>query len=140
AGWEIRRLGPGDEMLVEQGGHLFDDPPIPHETTRFLVGEDNFLWFALVEGKPAGFVSAVLLRHPDKRPSLFVNELGVDDEYRRRGIATALMEAAVAQARALGCEAAWVAAESDDELAIAFYESMPNQTTRMARVFEWAGD
>ena len=137
-GWTIRRLGPGDEALIGEGGYLFDGPPIAAETARFLAGNDSFLWFALVEGKPAGFVSAVRMRHPDKQPSLFIDELGVDEAYRRRGIATALMETAVAEARALGCEAAWVAAEGDDELAIAFYESMSGKSARMARVFEWS--
>jgi ribosomal protein S18 acetylase RimI-like enzyme len=47
--------------------------------------------------KPAGFVSAVDLLHPDKlKPETFLYELGVDPQFRRMGVATQLMTELIA--------------------------------------------
>jgi ribosomal protein S18 acetylase RimI-like enzyme len=43
------------------------------------------------DGTAVGFVSEVATRHPDKEPEMFNYELGVDEPYRRRGIAAALL-------------------------------------------------
>jgi ribosomal protein S18 acetylase RimI-like enzyme len=52
----------------------------------------------------------------------FVYELGVDEEYRGRGVATALLLAVEALARDRGCDGLWVATEPDNVAAWATYE------------------
>ena len=136
-GIAIRLLGTGDEALVASAEGLFDDPPLEDQTQAFLESEREFLWFAIYGGKPVGFVSAASILHPDKQPHLFVNELATHAEYRRRGIARRLMETVAEFARARKLWPVWVAAEGDDEQAIAFYRSLGGMTERGAVVFEW---
>ena len=133
----IRLLGPGDETLVEAAAELFDHEPLPEQTRAFLASEREFLWLAIVKGRPAGFVSATSILHPDKRPHLFVNELATHEDHRRRGIATRLMRTVEQYGREHGLWPIWLAAEGDDEQAIAFYQSLSDMEERGAVVFEW---
>ncbi len=133
----IRLLGPGDESLVLSAAELFDDPPIPEQTSLFLASERDFLCFAIANGRPVGFVSASVLLHPDKLPHLFINELAIAESHRRRGIATRLIQAVVDLGRERALWPVWVVAESDDDPAQAFYRSLSGATERGAVVFEW---
>ena len=133
----IRLLGPGDETLVEAAAELFDHEPLPEQTRAFLASEREFLWLAIVKGRPAGFVSATSILHPDKRPHLFVNELATHEDHRRRGIATRLMRTVEQYGREHGLWPIWLAAEGNDAQAIAFYRSLSDMEERGAVVFEW---
>jgi ribosomal protein S18 acetylase RimI-like enzyme len=62
--------------------------------------------------------------HPDRDEDFFVNELGVDDGYRRRGIAMAMMTALLAEARAMGCGDAWLGTEHDNHAALGVYRKL----------------
>jgi ribosomal protein S18 acetylase RimI-like enzyme len=62
--------------------------------------------------------------HPDKDEEFFVNELGVDDEYRRRGIGEALLRAILAEAKAMGCPDAWLGTEQVNAPALALYRKV----------------
>lgn len=135
-GIAIRLLGPGDEALVASATGLFDHAPIADQTRDFLASAREFLWFAMDDDKPVGFVSATSILHPDKQPHLFVNELTTHADYRRRGIARRLMEAVEAFARAERLRPVWVVAEGDDEQAIAFYRSLGGMTEAGAVFFE----
>ena len=88
----VRRLGPGDEQVVER---LAEQSP-PARVTELLADERTILLAAFEdEGpEPIGFVLAheLVRRHGD--PSqLFVYEVGVAPEARRRGVATELLRA-----------------------------------------------
>lgn len=133
----IRMLGQGDEALVHSAADLFDDPPIAEQTTAFLNSDRDHIWIAYCGQEPVGFVSAITLLHPDKPPHIFVNELGVDDDYRRQGIATRLMAEAVSFARSCGLTPLWLAAEGDDDLANSFYRSLSEPIERGSVVYEW---
>jgi predicted N-acetyltransferase YhbS len=64
---------------------------------------------AYVDGEPAGFVSGTEITHPDQaRPELFLNELGVEEAFRGRGIAKALVARLWEVARTRGCNGMWV--------------------------------
>ena len=89
---EIRRLAPGDEAAVLAAGHLFDGPPRPEATARFLAEPTHHLLVAYEDGEPAGFVTGVETTHPDKGTEMFLYEIGVDEPARRRGTGTALCE------------------------------------------------
>lgn len=133
----IRLLGPGDESLVLSAAELFDDLPIPEQTQGFLDSERDFLWFAIADDRPVGFVSAAVLLHPDKPPHLFINELSTVESHRRRGIATRLMHAVLDFGRERALWPVWVIAEGDDDPAQAFYRSLSGLAERGAVVFEW---
>ena len=100
---EIKRLGPADDALVIEAGHLFDDPPRPEAVHRFLADPNHNLFVAYIDGKPVGFVSGVELTHPDKGTEMFLYELAVDEGHRQLGIGMALTTALRDLAREKGC-------------------------------------
>lgn len=82
------------------------------------------LFVATLELQVVGQLKAVLHRHPEKPPGLFVEEIGVSDGFRRRGIGTALMQAALAHGRDHGCRELWLATEPENDAANAFYRAI----------------
>lgn len=118
---EIRRLGPGDDAIVERAATLFDRAPIPAATGAFLAAADHHLFIAYVDGEPAGFVSGVGTIHPDGGTEMFLYELGVDEAIRGRGVGATLVEALAGVARERGCYGMWVLTSHDNEGAIATY-------------------
>ncbi len=133
----VRLLGPGDKELIAAASHLFDHPPTPDQTTAFLTSDRDYIWVAYTDGEAVGFASATILLHPDKPPHLFLQELGVDEDHRRRGVATKIMETAIAFAGEMDLLPLWLAAEADDDQANTFYRSLPDKTERGSIVYEW---
>jgi aminoglycoside 3-N-acetyltransferase I len=100
---------------VERGADLFDAPPIPVATERFLGEPGHHLLFAYDDGgRPVGMISGVEMTHPDKGTEMFIYELGVASAARRRGVATELVRALATIARERGCYGLWVGTESDN--------------------------
>jgi ribosomal protein S18 acetylase RimI-like enzyme len=66
-----------------------------------------------------------------------VQELGVNDEARRRGIARALMAALRSEGRARGCSATWVLTEEDNHAARATYAATGAEETTGVVMYEW---
>lgn len=120
---ELRWLGPGDERVVERAGHLFDEPPRPAWTARFLARPGHHLCIAFVDDEPAGFVTGVEMTHPDKGTEMFLYELSVDEAFRGQGIGRALVRALADRAHGLGCVGMWVLTDRDNPAALATYRS-----------------
>ena len=119
---DIRRLGPDDEAAVIEAGELFDRDPYPEATQRFLDQDGHHLLVAYGDGgEPAGFVSGVEVTHPDKGTEMFLNELGVDEAHRGRGIGTTLVAALAELAVARACTGMWVLTDADNTAALATY-------------------
>ena len=66
-------------------------------------------------------ISGVETTHPDKGTEMFLYELGVDEDARRQGVATALVNALAALARERGCYGMWVGVDTDNAAARATY-------------------
>jgi ribosomal protein S18 acetylase RimI-like enzyme len=116
----VRRLGPGDEQVVER---LAKQAPasevLADERTIFLVA------FESGHDEPIGFVLAyeLLRRHGD--PSqLFVYEVGVVPEARRRGVATELLRELARVARTRGIRRGFVLTNESNEAAMELYRSL----------------
>jgi ribosomal protein S18 acetylase RimI-like enzyme len=116
---DIRRITSFDAVVA--AGHLFYDVPIEDATRAFLADDRHHLFIAYVDDEPAGFVSGVETIHPDKGGEMFLYELGVDDAYRRRGVATALVERLIGLAGERGCTGVWTGTEKDNTAALATY-------------------
>ena len=140
-GWRIWLVGPEDAEKVLEAD-VFDGPARRDSVARFLGPAEvpdprNLMLVAEVAGRIEGFVTAVLLDHPDKPLTLFINELGVNEAFQRQGIGLALLQAIRAEGRARGCEAAWVLTEADNAAARALYRAAGGDETRDIVMFGW---
>ena len=117
----IIELAAGDDELVLAASHLFDGPALRTATARFLDEADHHLLVAYEGDHAAGFISGVEVTHPDKGTEMFIYELAVDEGYRRRGIASALIESLKSLALERGCYGMWVLTDEDNEAALATY-------------------
>jgi ribosomal protein S18 acetylase RimI-like enzyme len=113
----------GDDhaVLSKLAPDVFDKPIDPRLLTEFLADARHHLAVAINGDLVIGMASAVHYVHPDKRPQMFINEVGVSSAYRRRGLAQRLIEALMGEARRLKCSEAWVLADADNEIARALY-------------------
>lgn len=119
----VTLLGPGDESRFSSVlPGVFDGPTRPELVAEFLADPRHHMAVALDDERIVGFASAVHYVHPDKGPELWINEVGVAPSHRRRGLARRLLRALFRQARTLGCGAAWVLSDKDNEVARALYE------------------
>jgi ribosomal protein S18 acetylase RimI-like enzyme len=119
----VRLARRGDEGEVARFVEAFDDDVLPDETTRFLDDDRHLLLLGYVGDRPAGFVSAVEVFHPDKQSELFLNEIGVMQRDRRRGVARALIDELRRVGRDLGCAGMWVLTDETNTAAMNLYAS-----------------
>lgn len=102
---------------------VFDGPIIPEMLGSYLSDQKQHITVAMDGGKMVGMCSGMHHHHPDKRPSMWVNELSVAGPWRRRGIATALIGALADHGRSRHCTEIWVIADPTD-MAEGFYTSL----------------
>jgi len=135
---EVWRAEPGGEARVKAAEHLFDDAVDEAATRRFLADGANDLLIAYVEGEPAGFVTATEVLHPDKpQPELFLNELGVDERYRGRGIGRALVAELWERAQSRGCRGMWVLTDEENAAANKVYAAAGGSRGSSQVMYEW---
>lgn len=132
-------------LLVRGNAHrlhdcdAFDHAVDARELERFVGDPGHELVFATIYDLVVGFASGTVLRHPDKAPAFFINEVGVDVPWRRRGVARALCRRLIERARAIGCAGIWLATEADNTAARALYRSLSARETRGIVVYDWDG-
>jgi ribosomal protein S18 acetylase RimI-like enzyme len=135
---DIRRAAAGEEERVLAAEMLFDDPVDLNATRRFLADDANVLLIAYVDDVPGGFVTGTELTHPDKSaPELFLNELGVDEAYRGRGIGRALVAALWRLAHARGCRGMWVLTDDDNAAANKVYAAAGAIRVGSEVMYQW---
>jgi len=132
---EIRRVTRFED--VEAAGTLFDAPPLPEATRRFLTDERHHLLIAYVEGVPAGMITGVEMTHPDKGTEMFLYELGVDELFRGRGVGQALVSALARLARERGCYGMWVLTDDDNTAALATYQRAGGASQGKQVMLQW---
>lgn len=135
---KIRRVT--ERSAVEAARALFDSPPLPHPTSRFLASTDHHLLVAYEGDIPTGFVTGVEMTHPDKGTEMFLYELGVSEAYRGRGIGKALVSALGALARDNGCYGMWVLTDEDNDAALATYAAAGGARSGRQVMLSWTLD
>ena len=135
--FEIRRLDRNDVAVVVRAAALFDHPPRRAETRRFLQSDGHYLFMAFIDDAPVGFVSGYELVHPDKAVEMFLYELGVAEDARRRGVGRALVEALAAVARERGCRGMWVLTDEVNKAAKATYRGAGATIEERTLLLEW---
>ncbi len=134
----IRNLGPEDVAILDRvRPGTFDNPIDPAQAFAFLATRVNEIVVALSAGEVIGFATGTVLMHPDKPPQFFVNETGVHEDVRRKGIATRLLERLIDLARDRGCQGIWLATELDNAPARALYRSLQARETTGIVVYDW---
>lgn len=122
---EIRKLVSGDEAVLSNvAPGVFDEAIRPDLAKRFLATPNYRIFVALDGDLVVGMATGFTHFHPDKDEEFFVNELGVDDGYRRRGIGQRLLEALLAEAKTMGCPDAWLGTEHVNGPALALYRKI----------------
>jgi aminoglycoside 6'-N-acetyltransferase I len=133
---QIRRLSAGDAALLARvADEVFDAPVDPVRLDAYLTEPGHHMLVAIDDGVVVGQTAAVVHRHPDKPPELYVDEVGVAAGYRRQGLARRMLETMLELGKAIGCEEAWVGTEPDNLPARGLYEQRRRAGDAGAEVF-----
>jgi aminoglycoside 6'-N-acetyltransferase I len=120
---EVRLVAADEAELFDRvAEEVFDEAVDPARLAAYLAMPGHHMVVALDQGTIVGQVAAVVHRHPDKPTELYIDEVGVADGYRWRGIARRMLGVMLAYGKAIGCEEAWVGTEPDNLPAKALYE------------------
>lgn len=132
----VRRLGPGDVPLLRRLNELFARAFGEHETylgeppgeayLRELLAKEHVVVVVALAGEQVvgGLVAYELDKLERMRRELYVYDLAVAEEHRRRGVATALIEHLRRIAGQRGAWVIFVQADHGDEPAIALYQKL----------------
>lgn len=126
-------------LLEKVTDDVFDHAIRADSLEDFLDCPRHELFFAEAEGKVVGICSCFIYIHPDKPWQMFINEVGVDEDYRRRGIGRKLLDAMVSLARERGYAYAWLGTASDNTEGKALFGSAsdPEDNPQPFLLYEW---
>jgi ribosomal protein S18 acetylase RimI-like enzyme len=137
-GTEIVLLGAEDAaVLADVAPGLFDHPVTPEGAAAFLRAPGHLIAVARAGGTVVAFASGTILRHPDKAPQLFVNEVATAEPWRRWGLARACVLRLTRAAARQGARGGWVATEGDNAPARALYRSLGLAEATGVAVYDW---
>ena len=121
---EVERVAAVDADLGQALNGLFDEGMIWNEEhgRAFLANPDALLIVARWEGTPCGFLTAYRLPRFDGLGSeVNLYEIGTHEDYRQRGVATAMIAELKRWAEEVGAVNIWVLTEIDNEPAQKLY-------------------
>ena len=133
---EVRTLGQPDvpalREMLSMFGRAFEDLPTytanqPDDPyLQSLLSSSTFVAIAALEGTAVvgGLIGYVLPKFEQARSELYIYDLAVDETYRRRGVATELIEELKRLASARGIYVIFVQADCGDGPAIALYTKL----------------
>lgn len=141
AGFDVRLLGSSDvdamRRMLGVFARAFEEPKTyldaqPSDTyLAKLLGREHFIAVAAtVHGEIAGGLAAYQLdKFEQDRREIYIYDLAVDESHRRRGIATAMINALRDEAVRRDAYVIFVQADLVDAPAIALYESLGTKET-----------
>ena len=136
----LHHLGPDDSGFLSQvRPGTFDNDIDPAQAAAFLADPGHEIVVACAAGEVVGFASGTVLLHPDKPPAFFIAEVSVHEDFRRRGLGSALMQRLIAVARGRGCKGIWLATEADNDAARGLYRRLAAQESEGIVVYDWDG-
>lgn len=111
----FKRLGVKDLRVLENVADDIFDHDIDFDlAARFLADDRNILIVAISERCVIGQIAAIVHQHVDAPTDLFIENLGVAQNWRRRGVARRLLAMAMVEGKAQGAQSAWVGTEEDN--------------------------
>lgn len=144
-------LGTGDIPVLREMlalfGEAFEDPatylaaqPDDDYLRRLLAGEGFVAIAACADERVVGGLAGYLLpKFEQARSELYIYDLAVAEAYRRRGIATALIERVRLLAAERGAHVVFVQADYGDDAAVALYTKLGRREDVMHFDIEVAG-
>jgi aminoglycoside 3-N-acetyltransferase I len=133
---DIRRLGPGDALLLTRLNRMFSEAFEDAETygarppgeayVETLLGKPHIVVLAATAGEEVigGLVAYELEKFEQARSEIYIYDLAVDAAWRRRGLATALIARTQDIAAERGAWVVFVQADYSDPPAVALYEKL----------------
>lgn len=132
----LHRLGPADVASLRDLNALFADAF--EDPAAYAAAPPDDAYLAALLAKPhviallardgerpvGGLVAYELEKFEQARSEFYIYDLAVDEAYRRRGIATALIDALRGIAAARGAEVIFVQADYGDDPAVALYQKL----------------
>lgn len=132
----VRRLGSADVAAMVAANRLFAEvfgkegyhgPAPSRDHLSRLLADDKFIALVASSGseKMVGALAAYeLVKFEAERSEVYIYDLAVREEHRRRGVATALIEALKPIARDKGAWVIFVQADPPDAPAVALYDKL----------------
>lgn len=121
----LRELNAVFAQAFSEPEKYLDAPPSDGYLEDWLAGENNIALVAIVGGIVVGGLVAYVLQKLEREyREVYIYDLAVAEEYRRQGIATALIGGLQAIARKIGAWVLYVQADYGDDPAIALYEKL----------------
>lgn len=102
---------------------LFDKAVQPTLLDAYLAEKTHWMVVAVLDGVVIGKATAMVHRRPDKEDELYLDEIDVIPDLRRKGIAKMILKKVLEMAADWGCEECWLGTEKDNIPARKLYES-----------------
>lgn len=130
------RIGPNQvpamravlDLLGREFGdvHTYSDRQPTTEYLANLLRSETFIALAAFDGETAvgGLAAYVLPKFEQARSEIYLYDLAVASDYRRQGIATALIDHLKREANELGAYVIYVQADYGDDPAVALYTKL----------------
>ncbi len=132
---KIQRIIAGEVAAMEAANRLFDEvfgedaykgPPASRAHLERLLLDPKFIALVAYEGEEmvGALAGYELVKFEADRSEIYIYDLAVREAWRRRGIATGLIDELRSIARDLGAWVIFVQADPPDMPAIALYEKL----------------
>lgn len=140
----VRQLKPIDtdlELLIQDlngdDWDDFDQPFTLESLTSFLQDGSHVYLVAHIDDQLAGALHAYVLPHPSGRIHFYIDEVDTKKQFRRKGVAKAMMQQALEIAKQHNVDEAWLGTEHDNEPAKALYNSLKPDEIENGPIYSW---
>lgn len=120
---QISRMGPSEAAWLARAAEpLFDAPPTRGPLKAYLADRRNVFLLASVNKEPVGFLRGTSLGQLHTRhPQMFLYEVAVGREHRRRGVGRALVERLLKDCRSRQYDEVFVLTDPGNRAAVRLY-------------------
>jgi ribosomal protein S18 acetylase RimI-like enzyme len=111
-------------VLSNCANDVFDNQIDLARVAACVRSVDFRLFVAQYDGMVIGQVRGFIQRQPDDAPWLYIDNLGVAEEWKRKGVATRLTQRLTDWGVSHGTSLVWLGSETDNDEATGFYDAL----------------